>query len=147
MHQSDTEADNINVDGPDWIKSIVITPLSPMSAVRFWYGDQSETYFDKEDVFSQTRAAVARTFTVDARNHIVDQPTISSVVGIKMPMKIEKCTVTVENGVLSRPLQDEYLKMNCGKSSQWRNTTTNDNFSANCFINTYLVSYRIRNVE
>ena len=96
MHQLDTEADNINVDGPDWIKSIVITPLSPISAARFWYRDESETCFDdKEYVFSQTRAnTVATSIDVDERSHnIVDQPTISSVVGIKMPMKIEKCRV------------------------------------------------------
>ena len=146
MHQSDTEADSINVDDTDWIKSIVITPLSPISAARFWYGDESETCFDdKEYVFSQTRAdTVATSINVDGRSHhIVDQPTKSPVVGIKMPVKIEKCTVKVENGVLSRPLQVEDLKLNGARSQQRRNATVNDNVSANCFRNSHSVSYRI----
>jgi hypothetical protein len=127
MHQSDTETDNINVDDPNWIKSIVITPLSPMSAARFWYGNEAETCIDdKEDVISQTRAdKLATSFTVDRRFHIVDQTNILSVAGTEM--KIEKCTVEVENGVLPSQLQSEDLNLIGTRSKQRRNATVKNN--------------------
>jgi hypothetical protein len=53
MHQSSAEADNVTKN--DWSKSVVIVPLSPSSASRFWYQQLSSTDKDKEVVPTYTR--------------------------------------------------------------------------------------------
>ena len=39
VDESVAEADE-TVDQTDWLQSIVITPMSPASAARFWYADE-----------------------------------------------------------------------------------------------------------
>jgi hypothetical protein len=92
MHQSSAEADNVSEN--DWLKSVVIVPLSPSSASRFWYQQLSPTDKDKEVVPTRIRRAtvIVSPETVNTYQAIeLEESPTASVADFWTLLKDEEC--------------------------------------------------------